>query len=115
MFSPTDVHRAVARRILVCPYCNRLQAIPLQSAGYSVGCRKCHRVFRVTETGSVADVEPTRAADGAALESSRGDRVRSLLRGLRSVVIAVLAIAVVVEGSRQLTNLGAARSAGRGA
>ncbi len=56
MFGLIDVHRAVARRIL-CPYCHRLQAIPLQSEGFSIGCRNCHRVFRVTETGSVA-VEP---------------------------------------------------------
>ena len=113
MLGLTDVHRAAARRTLVCPHCNRLQAIPLQSAGFSVGCRKCHQVFRVTETGSVADIESARAAGGAALESSRGDRLRSLLRGLRSVVIAVLALAVVAEAIRQLGSLDAARFAGR--
>ena len=113
MFGLTDVHRAVARRTLVCPYCNRLQAIPLQSAGFSVGCRKCHRVFRVTETGAVADVESARAADGAAPGRSPGDQVRSLLRGLRSVVIALLALAVIAEAIRQLGSLDAARSAGR--
>ena len=111
MFGLTGVQRAVARRILVCPYCNCPQAIPLQSV--SVGCRKCHQVFRVTETGSVADIESARAAGGAALESSRGERVRSLLRGLRSVVIAVLALAVVAEAIRQLGSLDAARFAGR--
>jgi hypothetical protein len=70
-------------------------------------------VFRVTETGTVADVESARAADGATPDSSRGDRVRSMLGGLRSMVIAVLAIAVVVEASRQLTNLDPTRSIGR--
>ena len=102
----TDVHRAVARRILACPYCHRPQAIPLQSVGFAVGCRNCHRVFRVTETGAVADVESARTADGAAPGRSPGDRVRSLLRGLRSVVIAVLALAVVAEAIRQLGSLG---------
>ena len=113
MLGLTDVQRAVARRILVCPHCHRPQAIPLQSVGFAVGCRKCHRVFRVTETGTVADVEAARAADGAAPEGSPGDRVRSLLRGLRAVVIAVLALAVVAEAIRQLGSLDATRSAGR--
>ena len=66
MFGLTDVHRAVARRILTCPYCDRPQLVPLKSAGFAVGCRKCHRVFRVTKTGFVADVKSARAADGAA-------------------------------------------------
>jgi hypothetical protein len=39
--------------------------------------------------------------------------LRALFRGLRSVVIAVLALALVVEAIRQLGSLNAARSAGR--
>ena len=70
-------------------------------------------MFRVTETGAVADVEAPRTADGAAPERSPGGRLRSMLLGLRSVVIAVLALAVVAEAIRQLGSLGAARSAGR--
>ena len=39
--------------------------------------------------------------------------MRALLRGLRSLVIAVLALAVVAEAIRQLGSLDATRSAGR--
>ena len=56
----TDVRRDVTRHILACPYCQRPQAIPPQSVGFAVGCGRCHRVFRVTETGAVADVEAPR-------------------------------------------------------
>ena len=120
MFGSPDVHRAGTRRILACPYCNGLQAIPPQPVRFAIGCRKCHRVFRITEAGAArasdrADgaiitprrrpgrvfidrrVEPAEGGSKQAPARSTGNRLmgmlRETLRGLRSTAIALLALA----------------------
>ena len=40
MFGSPDIHRAGTRRILACPYCHGLQAIPAQPVQLAIGCRE---------------------------------------------------------------------------
>ncbi len=115
MFVSPDVRRDVTRHVLVCPHCHRPQVIPPQSEGFAVGCKDCHRAFCITDAGAVADVEALRTADGAATPvRAPGERLRAMLGGIRSVVIAALVLVVVAEAVRQFGSLGAARSAGKG-
>ena len=57
MFGSPDVHRAGTRRILACPYCNGLQAIPPQPVRIRRRVQEMSSGVRVTEAGAVADVE----------------------------------------------------------
>lgn len=118
MLGSPDVHRAGTRRILACPYCHGLQAIPPQPVRFAIGCKKCHRVFRITEAGAArasdrADeanitprrrpgrvfidprVEPAEGGREQAPARSTGNRwmgmLREKLRGLQSTAIALLA------------------------
>jgi hypothetical protein len=116
VFGSPDVHRVGTRRILACPYCNGLQAIPAQPVQFAIGCRKCHRVFRITEAGAArasdradeAIITPRRRpgrvfidrrvepADGGSKQAPArptGNRLMGMLRGLRSTAIALLALA----------------------
>ena len=52
MLGPSDLDRVGTRRILTCPYCDRLQSIVPRPATFAIGCRNCHRAFRVFETDS---------------------------------------------------------------
>ena len=108
----TDVRRDVTRQILACPYCQRPQAIPPQSVGFPVRCGRCHRMFPVTETGAVADVKAPRSGAGA-VPGDPGGRLEAMLLGMRTVVIAVLALVVVAQAIRQLGGLNPGWSAGR--
>src|SRR3954451_19159943 len=113
MLNTHGIDRVGTRRILACPYCQRLQSIIPQPALFDIVCKNCQRVFRVTEAGAVAVVEAVRADDGAAPERSPCDRLRARPRGLRSVVIVVLALAAVVAATRLLMSLGEAHAVGR--
>jgi hypothetical protein len=119
MVGSPDVHRAGIRRILACPYCHGLQGIPAQPVRFVLGCRKCHRVFRVTEARaarvSQADEanitprrRPVRVFIDQPVETAAGGRkqtparstgnglmgmLRESLRGLQSTAIALLALA----------------------
>jgi hypothetical protein len=115
VFRSPDVHRVGTRRILACPYCDGLQAIPPRPLQLAIGCRRCHRVFRVTEAGAARAsdrvdepvltprrrpaqalidrrVEPADGAGGPAPPRTSGGRLRELLRWLRSTAIAPLAL-----------------------
>ena len=121
VFGSPDVHRAGTRRILACPYCHGLQAVPpqpVQVVIFAIGCRKCHRVFRITEAGAApasdrADegiitprrrpgrvfidrrVEPAEGGSKQAPARSTGNRLMMGMhaRELRSTAIALLALA----------------------
>jgi hypothetical protein len=120
MVGSPDVHRAGIRRILACPYCHGPQGVPSQPVRFVLGCRECHRVFRVTEAGAerVSDradkanitsrrrpvrvfidqrVEPAGGGGKQALARSTGNglmgMLRESLRGLQSRAIALLALA----------------------
>jgi hypothetical protein len=119
----SGLNRVGPRRILACPRCQRLQYIIPRPALFDIVCKHCDRGFRVAETGAVATVAVTRAADredepailarrrpgqvfidrrsGSADEigepsprRSLGDRLREMSRRLRSTAIALLALAV---------------------
>lgn len=45
MYRVPDFHQVDTRRILACPYCDSLQAIPPRPVQCAIGCRRCHRVF----------------------------------------------------------------------
>jgi hypothetical protein len=119
VFDSPDVPPAGTRRILVCPYCHGLQAVPpqpVQVAIFAIGCRRCHRVFCITEARAApasdrADegiitprrtpepvsigrrVEPAAGGSRQAPERPTGNRLMGMLRQLRSTAIALLAIA----------------------
>jgi hypothetical protein len=107
------VDRVGTRRILVCPYCYRLQAIIPQPALFDIACKHCDRVFRVTETGAVAPVKAARAADGAAPGRSPGVRLRAMLGELWPSMIVWVALAAVVAAACLVTSLNSAYVAGR--
>src|SRR4051812_15647367 len=102
MFVSANIRRDVTHHILVCPHCHRPQVVSPQSPGVAVGCKTCHRLFCITETGAVADVEALRTADGAVPGPSTGGRWLAMLLGVRFVVFAVLALAVVAGAIRIL-------------
>ena len=111
-----EVQRDLTRHTLLCPHCHHLQVIPPQSVGFAVGCRKCHRAFRVTESRAIADVEALRNGDVAAIpapERSPESRLRAMFDGLRAVLIGVLLLVVVAEAIRQFGSLDVVRAASR--
>jgi hypothetical protein len=129
VFGSLDVHRAGTRRILTCPYCNGLQAIPPQPVGFAIGCKKCHRVFRIAGAGPAPAsdrtdeavitprprpgrvfidrrVEPADGGSKQALACSPSNRslgiLRGTLRGLRSTAIVLLALAAAAAAAYAL-------------
>jgi hypothetical protein len=120
VFGSPDIDRAGTRRILACPYCHGLQAIPPQPVRFTIGCRECHRLIRITEAGAplASDrtdealiaprcrpsrvfidrrVEPADEGNKQAPERATSTRwmgmLRETLRGVRSTVITLLALA----------------------
>jgi hypothetical protein len=101
----STLNRVGTRRILTCPYCDRLQYILPRPAAFVIGCRNCHRAFRVIEmdTGQAAvradetpiipmrrpgrcvigrRIEPAGGVTKRALPRSPGGRLRRRLRWL---------------------------------
>ena len=54
MLDSSGPNRVETRRILVCPYCGRLQRAIISPAPFGIECMRCHRVFLVSHDGAVA-------------------------------------------------------------
>ena len=125
MLDSSGLNRIGNRRILACPYCDRLQHVIPPPVPFAVECRTCHRVFVVAHDGAVAipiaaqadvrESEPTITLSqvpgqvfinrqvGPADEvgepvppRSRADGSRGVLNRLRSVVITLIVLGAVV-------------------
>ena len=125
MFDSPDLHRVGNRRILACPYCDRLQHVIPPPVPFAVECRTCHRVFVVAHDGAVAipiaaqadvreseptitprqvpgqvfidrQVEPADEVGEPVPPRSRADGSRGVLSRLRSAAIALIALAAAV-------------------